>query len=137
MLRILARFPRPAHTYYMIPEIPWSAGGRGEVHEDTVIQGWSPAAPQGPRCPGAPARRLFCQQQPEEGCGLQPACSSNMTELAQAVPQSYRACRALPGLAPATESARKELRAWLAQQESQLVAAQAERRQAWCALAAL
>jgi hypothetical protein len=106
-----------------------------QVHEDTVIQGRSPAAPQGPRCPGAPARRLFQQQQ--EGCGLQPACSSNMTELAQAVPQSCRACRALPGLAPATESARKELRAWLAQQESQLGAASAERRQAWCALAAL
>lgn len=84
----------------------------------------------------APARRRFCQQQPQ-GCGLQSACSSNMPELARAVPQTSKACRMLPGLAPATETDRQELRAWLAQQESQLAAVTADKRRAWCVLAAL
>lgn len=118
------------------PSQPRAAASPPQYHEDTWSQGWSPAAPQGPRCPAAPARRLFCWQQPE-GCGLQSTCSSNMTDLARAVPQTSKACRMLPGLAPATEGARQKLRAWLAQQESQLAAVTADKRQAWCVLAAL
>lgn len=60
-----------------------------------------------------------------------------MTDLAPTVPQPSKACRVLPGLAPATEDARQELRAWLAQQESQLAAVTADKRQAWRVLAAL